>query len=77
MSHLPFSAYDPRAVRLLSAALSEALAEFRHACRFPLNATDLADVEQIIALNLMRAYDEGERDPGALKRAGYPAPRKR
>jgi hypothetical protein len=66
---VPFSAYDARALRLLSSGIADAYPEFQRGCPFPLNGAELADVKQKITLNLIRAYDNGEREPEALKQA--------
>ncbi len=67
---MPFSAYDPEAVRLLSASLRDALEMVGKCSPGALSETETANLSQGIAANLMRAFDHGERDPSALTRAG-------
>lgn len=77
MSSSAFSAYDSRGLRLLSGAFDAVLPEFERGCLTPLSLAERADVKQKIASNLMRAYDDGEREPMALNRAalqGLPPP---
>lgn len=64
---MPFSAYDSRALRLLSGALQEGFTEYQRSCRYPLTPAELADIKQKMTLNLVRAYDRGEREPVALQ----------
>lgn len=66
---MPFSVYEPDAVRLLSAALSDALEDVRESAGGPLTEIETTDFTKRLADNLMRAFDFGERDPAALKRA--------
>ena len=66
---MPFSAYDPEAVRLLSAAVSEALDFVQRAAAKPFTENETTNISKQIAANLMRVFDLGERDPSALKRA--------
>jgi hypothetical protein len=64
---VPFSAYDSRALRLLSGALQGGFSEYQRSCKYPLNPSELADIKQKMTLNLARAYDRGERELVALQ----------
>ena len=64
---MPFSVYDPDDVRLLSAALSDALEVVRKSASAPLTETETAHFTKRLAVNLMRDFDSGEREPAALK----------
>jgi len=66
---MPFSAYDSDALRLLSAALSEALESVRKSAKRPLTESETAGFSKRLAAQLMEVFDRGERDPAALKRA--------
>lgn len=66
---MPFSAYDEEAIRLLSTALAEVMAETDP--QRP--AAELAAFNRAVTRKLIEAYDGGERDLGALKRAGAEA----
>lgn len=66
---LPFSAYNSDGVRMLSMALSEALASVRQAAARPLSEADAFRISKALASTLMRVHDSGERNPEALKRA--------
>lgn len=66
-SNVPFSAYNSRALRLLSGALQEGFSEYQRSCKYPLTPAELADIKQKMTLNLARAYDHGEREPVALQ----------
>jgi len=66
---MPFSAYDSDALRLLSAALSDALETFRKSKGRALTETETSDLGIKLTANLMAAFDNGEREPAALKRA--------
>jgi len=63
---MPFSAYDIEAIRLLSKVLAEVNAQVGQG----MSAAELAAVERAVTRKLIEAYDGGERDPDALKRAG-------
>jgi hypothetical protein len=66
---MPFSAYDSDALRLLSAALSEALDTLRKLNGRALTETETADFSKKLAANLMAVFDNGEREPAVLTRA--------
>jgi hypothetical protein len=61
------SAYDSDALRLLSAALSDALGILRKSAGGLLTETETSDSSKRLADNLFRAFDSGERNPAALK----------
>jgi hypothetical protein len=65
--NVPFSAYDSRALRLLSGALQGGFSEYQRSCRYPLNPAELAEIKQKMTLNLVRAYDLGERELTVLQ----------
>ena len=66
---MPFSAYDSHAIRLLSAALSDALEVVRATLGGRLTEDEASDFTKKLAENLLRVFDSGERDPAALKQA--------
>lgn len=66
---MPFSAYDSEAIRLLSTALAEVMA----AADRRLPTGEFAAINRAVTRKLIEAYDDGERDPGALKAAGAAA----
>jgi hypothetical protein len=66
---MPFSAYDSDALRLLSAALSDALDSLGKLKGRALTETETLDFSKKLTANLMSVFDNGERDPAALKRA--------
>jgi hypothetical protein len=68
---VPFSAYDPDALRVLTRALFEALAVLNKSAPRTLTGAEKAHFRNSIARNLMDAYDAGERDPAALNRAAF------
>ena len=61
--------YDSDDLRLLSAALSDALELVQKSAGGPLTETETSDFSERLAANLFRVFDSGERDPAALKRA--------
>ena len=63
---MPFSAYDSEAIRLLSTALKEVLAQADQLTP----AADVVAFDRAVTRKLIEAYDGGERDLEALKRAG-------
>jgi hypothetical protein len=66
---MPFSAYDSDALRLLSAALSDALDTLRKLNGRALTETETSDVSKKLTANLMAVFDNGERDLAVLTRA--------
>ena len=75
---MPFSAYDSDAIRLLSAAFTDALEVIRKSAPNALSDGETANLSKQIANNLLTAFDRGERDASALGRAalnGIFAPR--
>ena len=66
---MPFSAYDSDALRLLSAALSDALDTLRKLNGHALTETETADFSKKLTANLMAVFDNGERDLEVLTRA--------
>jgi hypothetical protein len=54
---------------LLSAALSDALATLGKSQGRALSETETSDFSKKLARNLMAVFDNGEREPAALKRA--------
>ena len=56
-------------LRLLSAALSDALGLVQKSAGGPLTETETSDFRERLAANLFVVFDSGERDPAALKRA--------
>ena len=66
---MPFSAYDSDALRVLSAALSDTLDILRKSAGRPLTETETSDLSRKLAANLMAAFDDGKREPSALRRA--------
>jgi hypothetical protein len=66
---MPFSAYDSDALRVLSAALSGALDSVRKSKGRELTETETSNLSKKLAANLMAAFDDGNREPAALKRA--------
>jgi hypothetical protein len=64
-----FSAYNSDDLRLLSAALSDALGIVRKSAGGPLTETETSDFSKRLADNLFKAFDSGERNPAGLKRA--------
>ena len=65
---MPFRAYDPEGVKILSAALKEAKAEFAQTAPF-LSPTQWEGVSLEMVRRLMKAYDNGERNPDELRKA--------
>ena len=61
--------YDFDDLCLLSAALSDALGLVQKSVGGPLTETETSDFRERLAANLFLAFDFGERDPAALKRA--------
>jgi hypothetical protein len=57
-------------IRILSSALSAAISEFDHAPASTWTKREKADLSRQLTRNLLEAFDAGERDPEALKRAG-------
>ena len=66
---MPFSAYDSDALRVPSAALSDTLDTLRKSAGRPLTEIETSDLSRKLAANLMAAFDDGKRDPAALRRA--------
>jgi hypothetical protein len=66
---MQFSAYDSDDLRLLSAALSDALDAVRKSAGGPLLETEVSVFTKKLTDNLLKAFDTGERDLAALKRA--------
>jgi hypothetical protein len=66
---VPFSAYDADDIRLLSAALAEALKWLERSIGHLLTEAETANISPRLARNLMNAFDGGERDPAALRDA--------
>jgi len=62
---MPFSEYNSDGVRLLSAALCDALELVRRASGQP----ETSAITNRLVENLKETHDSGERDPKALKRA--------
>ena len=62
------SAYDSDDIKLLSAEISKALEIVRKSAPRPLTDSEKADVIKRITDNLMRAFDNGERDHATLGR---------
>lgn len=62
---MPFSVYDPSAVKLLSAVLADVMLIANSSVDPTPSESDL---RKRLADNLMRAFDRGERDPLVLKR---------
>lgn len=67
------SVYDSDAIRLLSAALKELLAEARISARSVSVGGEFADRGRAVSRKLMAAYDAGTRDLRMLKYAGRDA----
>ena len=65
---MPSSAYDD-AVRLLSFALSDALEMALKSAAGPHTETETLGVVRRLTNNVMEAFDRGEREHSALKRA--------
>jgi hypothetical protein len=66
---MTFSAYDPDAVRLLSAVLSDALDIVRRSAARPLTEAETSDFTKRITDNLLKRFNLGERAPSALRGA--------
>ena len=66
---MPFSVYDSHALRLLSEALNDVWPDVERYWPTPLSPAESADIKHKIAQNLTRSYDNGEREPEALRRA--------
>jgi len=64
-----FSAYDAKALRLLSGVLFDVKRTVEGAVMVPLSEHERADVTRVVADRLMRVFDLGERNHDALKRA--------
>jgi hypothetical protein len=65
---MPFSAYDDKALRLLSTAHIGVMEEVKAKCR--LDEAEMTNANRRTSLILMRVFDEGERDVAALTMAG-------
>lgn len=65
---MPPSAYDD-AIHLLSVALSDALEKVLECTGVPQTQTELSGLIKRLGDNLMEAFDLGEREHLALKRA--------
>ncbi len=61
--------YDSAGIRLLSVAHAAAIADIETSLGEPLTEAEKRALSPVIIENLMDAYDGGERDSGALKRA--------
>jgi hypothetical protein len=66
---MPFSDYDSDALRVLSAALSGALDSVRKSKGRALTEPETSKLSKKLAANLMAAFDDGNREPGALRHA--------
>jgi hypothetical protein len=66
---VPFSAYDADDIRLLSAALAEAMKWLERSTGHSLTEAETANISPRLARNLMKAFDARERDPDALRDA--------
>jgi hypothetical protein len=64
-----FSAYDAKALKLLTGVLFDVKRAVEVAAKGHLSVTEHEQVTKTVAENLMRIFDSGERDPDALKRA--------
>jgi hypothetical protein len=66
---MPFSAYDSDALRVLSAALSDTLDTLRKSMGREFTETETSTFSKKLTANLMAAFDDGKREPAALRRA--------
>ena len=66
---MTFSAYDTSDVKVLSAALAQAMRSLKRSAARPLTEIETTDFSKRITLNLMKVFDLGERDASALNRA--------
>jgi len=64
-----FSEYDSKSLRALSLVQAEAMEVVMKSVGRQLTEAERSDFSRRIAENLMTAYDEGERDPIALRTA--------
>jgi len=69
VAHRYMHVYDSDDLRLLSAALSDALGLVQKSAGGPLTETETSDFSKKLAANLMAVFDNGEREPAALMRA--------
>jgi hypothetical protein len=65
---MPFSAYDDKALRLLSVAHFGVMEELKAKSR--LNEAEITNASRRTSSILMRVFDQGERDVAVLKMAG-------
>jgi hypothetical protein len=66
---VPFSTYDANALRVVTPALFEALTTINRSAPRALSDAQKAYFRNRIIRNVTDAYDSGEHDPEALKRA--------
>jgi hypothetical protein len=66
---MPFAGYDSDALRLLSAALSGALDSLEKSKGSALTEAETSEFGKRLTVILISVFDEGEREPAALKRA--------
>jgi hypothetical protein len=66
---VPFSTYNTSDIRVLSAALAEALRIVTSSAARPLTEIETANFSKKVTESLMRTFDLGERDVSALVRA--------
>jgi hypothetical protein len=69
-SEMPESVYDPEALGLISGAVQAALREVESSSGSVLDEDAKDDLAKLITQRLLGAYDAGERNPLALRRAG-------
>jgi hypothetical protein len=67
------SPHSAASIRILSAALSGAFSEFDESRRSARPNREKAELRRKLTQSLLEAFEAGERDPEALKRAGLAA----
>jgi hypothetical protein len=64
------SAYDTHAIHALASALDDVLADLEHRRERPIGVAEKRNLTMNVTQRLLEAYDDGERDLEALRRAG-------
>lgn len=64
------SAYDHHAINTLALALDDVLADLERRRQRPIGVAEKRNLTMNVTQRLLEAYDDGERDLDALRRAG-------
>lgn len=64
------SAYETQAINALASALDDVIADLERHGERPIGVAEKRNLTLNVTQRLLEAYDDGERDPEALRRAG-------